>query len=156
MKKNLPNLVRCILIIMLLAGAGMCIFWIPSVVSYLEGACKPLANIGELLYIGFLVVALPLFAVFFMAFAFVPAFEGDSIFDKRIAKLIKKIALIILCDCLLFGILSGGIFALGERVLSILFIFVAMIGITVSAMLFVLADHVDKASELKEEVEGTL
>ena len=80
----------------------------------------------------------------------------DSIFDKKTAALIKKIAVIILCDCLLFGVLSGCIFVLGEKVLSLLFIFVAMIGITVSAMLFILADHVNQASELKEEVEGTL
>ncbi len=156
MKKNLPGLVRCILIVMLIAGAGMCIFWIPSVVSYLEGACEALAGKGTFLYVGFFVAAVPVFAVFFMAFAFVPAFERDSIFDRRIARLIKKIALIIFCDCLFFGVLSGGIFALGEKVMSVLFIFVAMIGITVSAMLFVLADHVDRASELKEEVEGTL
>jgi len=156
MKKYLPKLEQCILIIMLLSGVAMCVFWMPSAISYLEDSCDALAGNTELLYLGFLVVIIPLFAIFFMAFAFVPAFTRDSIFDKKTAALIKKIAVIILCDCLLFGVLSGCIFVLGEKVLSLLFIFVAMIGITVSAMLFILADHVNQASELKEEVEGTL
>ena len=156
MKKNLPTLVKLVLIIMLLAGAGMCVLWLPLAVSYLEGSCQWLSGKSHLIYGGFIAVAVPVFAVFFMAFAFVPAFESDSIFDKRMARLIKLIALIIGGDCLLFGILSGGIFCLGERMMSVLFIFIAMIGLTVSAMLLVLSDHVDRASELKEEVEGTL
>lgn len=141
---------------MLLAGAGMCVLWIPSAVSYLENSCESLSGKAHLIYTCFTAVALPIFAVFFMAFAFVPAFESDSIFDKRMARLIKLIALIIGGDCLLFGILSGGIFCLGERMLSVLFVFISMIGLTVTAMLLVLADHVDRASELKEEVEGTI
>ena len=86
MKKNLPTLVKLVLIIMLLAGAGMCVLWIPSAVSYLENSCESLSGKAHLIYTCFTAVAIPVFAVFFMAFAFVPAFESDSIFDKRRSK----------------------------------------------------------------------
>lgn len=156
MRKNVPSTVRLILIIMLIAGAAMCALWIPRAVGYIEGSCPALDGCETLLYIGFGIVAIPVFAVFFMAFAFVPAFEQDSIFDKRTARLIKAIAYIVLSDCVVFGVMMGIVTCLGETVLSPLLIFVSLIGITVSAVLLILADHVDRASELKEEVEGTL
>ena len=156
MRKNVPSTVRLILIIMLLAGVAMCALWIPRAVSYLGSSCPALEGFEELLYLGFGIIAIPIFTVFFMAFAFVPAFEQDSIFDKRTARLIKVIAYIVLGDCVAFGIMMGIVTCLGETVLAPLMIFVSLIGITVSAVLMILADHVDRASELKEEVEGTL
>lgn len=156
MRKNVPSTVRLILIIMLIAGAVMCALWLPSAVAYLENSCPALEGCETLLYLGFGIVAIPVFAVFFMAFAFIPAFEQDSIFDKRTARLIKHIAYIILSDCAVFGVMMGVVMCLGERVLSPLLIFISLIGLTVSVVLMILADHVDRASELKEEVEGTL
>ena len=156
MKKNFPSIVRLVIIIMLLAGVGMCALWIPRAVGYLEGVCPALAGRSLLIYGGFCACVIPIFAVFFMAFAFVPAFEQDSIFDKGIARLIKKIAYVILFDCLAFGIMTGTVAAMGEALLSPLLLFTALVGLTVSAVLLILADHVDRASDLKEEVEGTL
>ena len=156
MRKKVPSTVRLILIIMLIAGAVMCALWLPSAVAYLENSCPALEGCETLLYLGFGIVAIPVFAVFFMAFAFIPAFEQDSIFDKGIARLIKKIAYVILFDCLAFGIMTGTVAAMGEALLSPLLLFTALVGLTVSAVLLILADHVDRASDLKEEVEGTL
>lgn len=156
MRKNVPGTVRFILIIMLIAGVAMCALWIPKAVDYLERSCPALEGCEALLYLGFGVVAIPVFAVFFMAFAFVPAFEQDSIFDKSTARLIKAIAYIVLGDCVVFGVIMGIITCLGETLLSPLLIFISLIGLTVAAVLLILADHVDRASELKEEVEGTI
>ena len=134
----------------------MCFTWVPDAVEYIEFSCRVLEGKSTLIYLCFAAVILPVFCVFVMAFKFVPAFSRDSMFDKRIAKLIIRIAIIILLDCIFFGTLACVVLLLGERVLSPLLLLIALMGITVSVMLMVLGDHVEKAAVMKEEAEGTI
>ena len=156
MNKHFSLIVKTIVTVMLLAGAVMCAVWLPRAAAYLESVCTVLSGRSVLIYIGFSAVALPLFAVFFMAYSFVPAFEKDSIFDRKTARLIKRIAYIIMYDCILAGLLTGVITVMGESLLSPLFSLVILMGVTVAFMLFILANHVERASDLKEETEGIL
>lgn len=156
MKKYLPKLIGIINVLMLLAGCVMCILWVPEAVEHITSVCAALHGMSVLVYTAFGLVSAPIFTVFVMSFGFVPAFERDSVFDRSVARLIKSIALVIFFDCIIFGILSAVIFGMGERLVSPLFVLIALMGITVSVMLLILADHVLRASELKEEVEGTI
>lgn len=156
MDKHFPKLVVFTLIFMLVAGALMSIFWIPRVAEYLEESCSILKDGEPYIYICFGVIAIPLFAIFIMAFGFVPAFKRDSIFDRKTARLIKAIADILLIDCVITVLFTISVIAYGELLIAPLFLFAALIGITVSFVLFILANHVEKASDLKEETEGIL
>ena len=159
MRKNLSNIIRLVLIFMLIASAVMCIFWLPNAVDHVGKifeSAENFKNVKILLYAISYVIALPLFAVFIIAFRFPSAIEADSIFHERTARLIKVISIIIFSDCALFGAITAWLFYIGECVLSPVFAFVDAIGFTVALMLLVLSEYVSRAAILKEEADYTV
>ena len=159
MRKNLSNIIRLVLVFMLISSVAMCIFWLPNAVDYagkiFENA-ENFKNVKYLLYAIGYIIALPLFAVFIIAFRFPSAIETDSVFHKKTARLIKAISIIIFSDCTLFGAVVAWLFSIGERVLSPVLAFVDAIGFTVALMLLVLSEYVSRAAILKEEADYTI
>lgn len=159
MRKTLSNFIRFLLAFMVLASAAMCIWWLPQAVEY---ACRffESSNIGDgvesLVYALCALIAVPLFAVFFVSFKFPKFIENDTIFGEKTAKLLKAIGITVISDCVLFIACVILFFIMGERVLSPALAFVGAIGITVGLMLLVLSKYVERAALLKEEADCTL
>lgn len=156
MDKHFSKLVVFTLCFMIVAGVIMCFGWVPTAVEYLTGSCSALYNQELLIYICFALIAIPMFIIFIMAFGFVKAFKQDSVFDMKTAKLIKTIADILLGDCIFTELTIILLMSCGEALLAPLFLFVTLIGVTVSFVLYILSNHVEKAAKLKEETEGIL
>ena len=151
MKHKIPVFIFIILTIMVIAGALMCIFWLPAALAYMAKflPCAPLGWICG-------VIAVPFFVILLSAFAFPGAVARDSIFSPKTAKLIHGISIALFVDCLLLAVLALRLLCAGENLLSPALVFVALIGVTVACMLFILARYVDCAAILKEEADATL
>ena len=159
MKNKTAFSVSFILILMLLATVSMYIFWLPDAIDYVNSFLynSELQKISEwILYSASFIISLPIILVFIMAFKFVSAIKNDTIFHTCTAKLIKAISIIIFSDCTAFGICAVFLLIVGESLLSPIFIFVTVIGITVSLMLRILSNYVERAAILKEEADLTL
>ena len=151
MKKHTPLLIYIVLAIMDAAGAFMCACWLPIAIEYMANFL-PLKAL--LWFCGF--IAIPFFAILAAAFAFPRAVANDTVFSAHTAKLIHIIAMAVLSDCILLGAVAVWLLCAGEGLLSPVLLFVALIGITVAIMFFILSRYVNHAAILKEEADATL
>ena len=161
MTKKLANLIRALLVFLILTGAVMCHTWLPGAIYLVYDAVD--AYIGALgwntavvLYALSFVVAVPIFVIFVLAFAFPCAIENDTLFSLKTCKLLKTIGILLVADCALFcAMLTALTFAAGW-LLTGGFLFVGVLGVTVGCMLLVLSRYVEHAAALKEEADCTL
>lgn len=156
MKKKLSSAIRFLLLFMLVICVAVCLAWAPVVKDYVGGFVGSFNGFAHLFYGACFVMVVPLLVVFILAFRFPSAIEKDRIFDKKTARLLKIISVIIFSDCSVFLGFVIWLFATGERLLSPAFAFVGAIGFVVAFMLLVLSDYVCRAAILKEEVDSTL
>jgi hypothetical protein len=161
MKNKISSFVNIILIIMTISTAVMCMLWMPQTIDYCKdflvgSKLLSLSNVELILYIFAFVIALPIFVIFFISFKFSSYIKNDTIFHTQTAKRLTLISLLLISDCVLFLTGALALLTTGEKILSPLFIFVSVIGITVAAMLRILSDYVSRAAILKEEADFTL
>ncbi len=159
MKKLLPAMIRFLLILMTLSTLAMAIFWTPGVIEYANSFASSVNAKGIITVSGYTVssiISVTALAVFLVSSRFPSAIENDGIFTLKTAKLVKLIAILILVDSVFLFIAITALFILGDRLLSPALAFVDVIGIAISAMLFVLSVYVKDASYLKEEADYTL
>lgn len=151
MKNKIPFLIYAVLAVMVIAGGFMCLCWLPGAMEYMA-AFIPMAVLNWLCGM----IALPFFAILASAFAFPKAIVRDTVFSAGTAILIHIIAIALLADCSLLGAVAVWLLCAGESLLSPVLLFVALIGITVSVLFFILAGYVNRAAILKEEADATL
>lgn len=164
MKKTLANFIRGLLVTMLLAIAAMSIWWFGRGVEYFLLFLGALyiddAYVVNLLEITINIlstfVITPLACVFIMSFLFPYAIERDMLFCTEIAKTLKCIGIVVVCDCTVLCVAFTVMLFLRETLLSPALVFVGALGITVGCMLLVLSKYVKHAAQLKEEAEYTL
>ncbi len=156
MKKQVPNMIRVLLVMMTLAVLAMAIFWTPQAVSY----AKTQTNLPDGLSVGVypLAAAVSLIALvaFALAFVFPREMEKGTLFGKLSARAVGWISWLVLTDCVLLAVGVVGLFAYGERLLSPALAFVDAVGLVLFAMLRLLSAYLREAAELKEEVDATL
>lgn len=159
MKNKVPSLIRILLIIMLLSLVALAALWIPDVIDYAEEMLIAKKNEGSLrvaaYVLSYTVTAIAI-SVFIMAFRFPVAIRDGEIFTEKTAVLLKRISVLILADCFLFGAGTVVLLVLGDRVLAPALAFTDGIGFAVAAMLWVLSRYVSEAAILKEEADCTL
>ncbi len=152
LKNRLHICVYAVLAVMLCGCALMCVFWLPGALDYIAeflGSYRPL-------YIICAIIGIPFFSVLLAAFAFPKAIADDTVFTAKTAKLINIISITLFFDCLILCVSSAWLLCAGESLLSPVLIFVALIGMTIALMLFILSRYVDRAAILKEEADSTL
>ena len=137
----------------------LAVVWIPDVAEYVRNTLsdtKWAEVIGFGVYaLSWLIIAVAL-VIYALAFKFPSSVKNDAIFTDGTAKLIKRIAQLLLVDCalLLVGVIV--LFVIGETMLSPLLLFFDIVGAAVFSMLFILSKYVKDAALLKEEVDHTL
>ncbi len=159
MKKNTPNLIRILLSIMIVSIIAMMVLWVPRAVSYAEGFLAESEGsgwYGIVAYVISISVAVVAVAVFLISFRFPVAIEKGEIFTEKISVLLRRISILVIADCILFGAGTVGLFVLGDRVLSPALAFADVIGVALFGMLWVLSKYVKDAAVLKEEADCTL
>lgn len=159
MKKFLPNMIRILLSFMIVTTVAMAIFWTPNAILYaneLVSEADAKSAISATAFSLSLLLSVIALTVFIVSFKFPIAIKKETIFTIKTASTIKLIAILVLCDCILLAVGIAILFALGDILLSPALAFVDIIGVAVSAMLFVLSKYVKDASYLKEEVDHTL
>lgn len=161
MKKKLANFIRVLLVFLIAASAVMCMLWLPGAVFQILNHLERYAGItGEgvsmAVYAICAVVIIPVFAIFFMSFAFSRAIENDTLFSTKMVKLLKTIGIILVSDCVLFCTVMIALLFLEGWFLTAPFLFIGVLGITVGCMLLVLSKYVKHAAQLKEEADCTL
>lgn len=159
MKKLLPTMIRILLVFMTLSTLAMAFFWTPRVIDYAIGFISSTNAKSFIILSGYALSAIIAFialAIFLASSKFPRAIENDGIFTLKTASLVKRIAILILVDSVFLLTAITALFILGDRLLSPALAFVDVIGIALSAMLFVLSGYVKDASYLKEEADYTL
>lgn len=163
MKKTLANSIRVLIVILILASAAMCIWWLERAIEYVlmflrlvytDGVVPE--SVGVLIRILCGVVIAPLFAILLMSFSFPSAIEKDRTFSEKTAKLLNVIGTILVSDCTLFCALLSVLLFYHESFVAPLLIFVGVLGITIGCTFLVLARYVKRAAALKEEADCTL
>ncbi len=153
MSKHISTLIRFILIVLIGAGIVLSIAWLPSFINYIENfSC----NITWLNYTICFAISIPVFIILVLGFYFPWAIERDMIFHLKTAKILRIISILLICDCTVFGIFVTYLLHSGDKLLAPALFFIALIGITVGAVLFILSSYVKRAALLKEEVDATL
>lgn len=161
MKKKLANFIRVLLVFLVLAGVAMCRLWLPGAIYLIQDHVEEYIgawglNTAVVLYAVSIAVALPVFAIFVMAFAFPCAIENDTLFSLQTGKLLKRIGILLVADCAVFCALLTALTFMVGWLLTGAFLFVGVLGIAVGCMLLVLSQYVEHAAALKEEVDCTL
>lgn len=130
----------------------MFILWLPGALDYIA------EFLGSTLLLYFIcgIIGIPFLAILLAAFAFPKAIADDTVFTAKTAKLIKIISVTLFFDCVILCASAIWLLIAGEALLSPALIFVALIGITVALMLYILSDYVERAAILKEEADATL
>ena len=155
MNNKLHYYVYSVLAVMTIGGALMCALWLPETIEYIAFFLFSGASPTPI-YILCAIVGAIFFAVLIAAFQFPKAIAEDTVFSQRTAKLLKVISIALFADCLLLCGASVWLLCEGEYLLSPALLFVSMIGLTVSLMLFILSGYVARAAVLKEEADSTL
>ncbi len=151
MKSKIPFFIYTVLAVLIGAGAIMYLYWLPNALRYMAHF-RPLAALRWICGL----IAIPFFGILLSAFPFPKAVANDTVFSARTAKRIFGISIALLVDCLLLCATAAWLLWAGEALLSPALMFVALIGMTVAAMLFILSRYVDRAATLKEEADATL
>ncbi len=159
MKKAIPNLVRCLICVMMISLVVMEIFWTPRVTEYALSfvSDESYENIIRMsAYIASALILLLSLTVCFISFKFATCFKNDTVFTPSTAKDIKIVACLVSVDCLILAFVSVILFLIGDGILAPALAFFDIIGIAIAATLFVLSRYLKEAAELKEEVDCTL
>ena len=163
MKKTLANSIRALIVILILASAAMCIWWLEKAIDYVlmflrlvytDGVVPEWMDVLIRVFCG--IVITPLFAILLMSFSFPSAIEKDMTFSDKTATLLHVIGMILVSDCTVFCAMLSVLLFYHESFVSPLLIFVGVLGITIGCMLLVLARYVKRAAALKEEADCTL
>lgn len=150
-KSKIPFFIYTVLTVMTVAGIMMCLFWLPNAMNYMA-KFLPLPALRWICG----VISIPFFSILLSAFVFPKAIANDTVFSSKTARWILGISIALLVDCILLCAASVWLLCTGEVLLSPVLLFVALIGITVAVMLFILSRYVDRAAILKEEADATL
>lgn len=157
MKQRIPHLIRILLVVMMLSVILLAVVWVPDTISYLETFTRGDGiGITAVAYVLAAVITLIALIVFIIAFEFPKTIEKDCVFTQRTAVLLKRIASLILIDCILFATGIVFLMVVGETILSPALAFFDVIGVVLSALLFILSGYIKEAAQLKEEAEYTL
>lgn len=159
MKKNIPNFIKILLLIMIISITLLAIFWIPHIYKYLESSIaivKDNTFLKIIYYTLSYIIILIALIVFSISFKFTKAIKTDTIFSIEIANQLKLIAYLVLTDCILFSACVIALLIFKEFLLTPSLIFFCVIGYALCSMLFILSTYVKEAAILKEEVEYTL
>ena len=146
--------VAIVLVMMLVAGAMMCMIWLPETLCYLFEFLPQ--GLRWLLRAFCVVIGMIFFGILLVATTFPKAIAQDRIFTAQTAKLVKALAVALFTDSLLLCMVCVWLLTAGERLLMPALLFVSFIGIMVSVAVKMLSHYLACAAELKEEADATL
>jgi hypothetical protein len=156
MKKQVPNMIRVLLVMMTLAVLAMAILWTPQVVSYAENQTSLPEGLSLGIHVLAAAISLIALSAFALAFVFPREMEKGTLFGETSARAVGWISWLVLTDCFLLAVGAVGLFVCGERLLSPALAFVDAVGLVVFVMLRLLSSYLREAAELREEVDATL
>lgn len=159
---KLSLVVKGAIIALGVCGLFMCIVWYPFSISLstmgVVSAKPSLSQSVELwTQLAFYwAVSVPCFIVLIFAWKITGAIKNDEVFSYKVVNIIKKSATLLVIDIVVFLIGNIVFLALGWNDFAICYFIIAVIGLVVVSILFVLSHFVIKAIELKEETEGLI
>lgn len=155
--KALCLIARCSIVVIALCGLCVCVYPLPF--SAIFSAFFPVVGGDITIYIFILFLelsTLPCFFILIVIWKMTNAVKEEKVFTKKVAKQISLCAKILFIDL--------GVFFIGNIVFAILqanafflfYLFAIIIGVIVACFGAVLSHYINKAAEIKEEIEATI
>lgn len=145
-----------------LIGIIICGFWYPFSISLTTIGITDTAPTSQQIVrfwvqlIFYWVVSVPCFFVLILFWKISTAIRYDSVFDNRVSNQIKRCAIILFSDVVVFFV-GNSIFAIWKWNSFLLVHFIiGIIGLLFAGFLVILSYYVKKAANLQEMVDGTI
>ncbi len=148
-----------------LAALSVCAFGYPfsislGVVGVVSGEAVPITDAQSVAFytqlIFYLVNSLPWFAVLVIAWQIADSIKADKIFTSVNAKRLNKAFILIFSSSCVYLLGTTVFTALKWNPFAIVYLFVGVVALVLSFVIFVLAKYIDKARELREENEAII
>lgn len=156
MKNHFPAVqIRCITIAILLLFCIICSVFIPRFLDYAEANDYIGSENRVFFAAAAILLVLPCAAILVMALKLSSSKE-DRIFTVETAVLLWRISLILSIDCGAFGAVTVILFCLRDTLIAPLFALIDLVGLSLAYLFYHLSVYIDRAAEMKEEVDATL
>ena len=159
---KLSSLLKCAIIALGLCGFLICAAWYPFSISLsVMGVVPAEPTISQSIEMWsqlsfYWAVSIPCFIVLIMAWKTAREVKADRAFTPKVAGLIKKSAVLLIVDIVVFVIGNIVFLALRWNDFAIVYFILAAIGLVVVSVLFALFHFLMKAIKLKDETEGLI